>query len=84
MSWIQFYLEDRKKCCKFKGNLSKQEKIKFSGSSVLLRPLNFFICIDDLRLALDSSNVNMYTYDTSIYYYLFPESTMLLMKTCIL
>ena len=69
ISWFQSYLDNRKQCCKVNGHMSKLENIHFGvprGSC--LGPLLFLIYINDLPLALDSSNVNMYADDTSIYY----------------
>ena len=69
INWFQSYLDNRKQCCKVNGHMSKLDNINFGvpqGSR--LGPLLFLIYINDLPLALDSSNVNMYADDTSIYY----------------
>ena len=69
INWFQFYLDNRKQCCKVNGHVSKLDNINFGvpqGSCI--GPLLLLIYINDLPLALDSSNVNMYADDTSIYY----------------
>ena len=69
ISWFQSYLDNRKQCCKVNGHMSKLENINFGApQGSCLGPLLFLIYINDLPLALDSSNVNMYADDTRIYY----------------
>ena len=69
INWFQSYLDNRKQCCKVNGHVSKLDNINFGvPQGSCLGPLLFLIYINDLPLALDSSNVNMYADDTSIYY----------------
>ena len=69
INWFQSYLDNRKQCCKVNGHMSKLDNINFGvPQGSCLGPLLFLIYINDLPLALDSSNVNMYADDTSIYY----------------
>ena len=69
INWFQSYLDNRKQCCKVNGHMSKLDNINFGApQGSCLGPLLFLIYINDLPLTLDSSNVNMYADDTSIYY----------------
>ena len=69
INWFKSYLDNRKQCCKVNGHMSKLKNINFGvPQGSCLGPLLFLIYINDLPLALDSSNVNMYADDTSIYY----------------
>ena len=66
LCWFWFYLLHRNQCCKVGGQISAFEDItREVPQGSCLEPFLFLVCINDINLSLNRSEVDMYADDSS-------------------
>ena len=69
LPWFQSYIANHKQSCRVNGIESETEDIEVGvPQDSCLGPFLFLIYVNDLRFALQDSNVSMYADDTSVCY----------------